>query len=194
MNQGFLGGSFDPVHLGHLSLASEAYERFSLERVLFVPGRFPPHKDPDTLTLFSHRLAMLELAIEDDPRFMVADLETDRFPCYTVDMLRRVAVGGFRPCFIIGMDSLAEMHTWKEPERIVELARVLVGVRPGYDTSGVAPDLLSRVELFRFPGVWVSSSEIRKRVSEGRSVSYLVPGRVESYIRSRGLYGTEEGH
>ena len=194
MTRGFLGGTFDPVHLGHLSLATEALERFSLERVTFVPARFPPHKDPESITLFSHRMAMLRSVVQGNERFEVADLETRDFPAYTVDMLQRIACPGFRPAFIMGMDSLVEMHTWKDPLKIVELARVLVGVRPGFDPSAVRKELLERVELFEFPGVWISSSDIRRRIASGRSIAYLVPAEVESYIRNRGLYGAEKGH
>lgn len=194
MTRGFLGGTFDPVHLGHLSLATEALERFSLERVTFVPSRFPPHKDPESITLFSHRMAMLRSVVQGNERFEVADLETRDFPAYTVDMLQRITGPGFRPAFIMGMDSLVEMHTWKDPLKIVELARVLVGVRPGFDPSAVREDLLERVELFEFPGVWISSSDIRRRIASGRSIAYLVPAEVESYIRNRGLYGAEKGN
>lgn len=194
MTQGFLGGSFDPVHLGHLSLAQEAIERYDLETVFFVPSRYPPHKNPEDLTLFPHRCEMLQLATGDNPHFQVADLEQNSFPAFTVDMLERISAPGFRPCFIMGMDSLCEMHTWKKPHRIVELARVLVGVRPGFDSSAVKKDILDKVELFDFPGVWISSSQIRQRAAAGRSISYLVPVPVESYIRSRGLYGAEKGN
>ncbi len=194
MTPGYLGGSFDPVHLGHLSLAVEALERFSLDRVIFVPARYPPHKDPEGLTPFEHRYGMLRLATAGKPFFQLADLERGCSPSYTVDMLERVSSPGCRPCFIMGMDSLCEMHTWKEPLRIVELARVLVGVRPGFDVSSVDEDILRRVELFDFPGVFISSSDIRKRIAGGHCISYLVPESVESYIRSRGLYGTEKGH
>lgn len=194
MIPGYLGGSFDPVHLGHLSLAVEAKERFSLDKVIFVPSRFPPHKDPGGLTAYNHREKMLELAVSGRSFFQVADLEGQSTPSYTVDFLQRVSALHHRPCFIVGMDSLCEMHTWKEPYRIVEIARVLVGVRPGFSSEKVDKDLLSRVELFEFPGVHISSSDVRKRVEEGRCISYLVPESVESYIRSRGLYGTEKSH
>lgn len=194
MIRGYLGGTYDPVHLGHLTLAREALERFSLEKVYFVPSRHPPHKVPGDLSPFEHRLAMLDLALEDDDAFEVADLESDEAPSYTVDMLERTAGQGTRPYFIMGMDSLEEMHTWKDPLRITELANVVVGTRPGYEPSSVGRALLERVQLFEFTGVWISSSAIRERVRCGESISYLVPGPVESYIRSRGLYGTEKGH
>jgi len=194
VKQGFIGGTFDPPHLGHLMLAQEALEQYSLEKVFFIPSRNPPHKNNRFVTDFSHRLHMLELAVEDNQRFQVADLDSRGFPSYTVDMLERVSSVDFKPCFIIGMDSLQEIHTWKQPMRVLELADVVVGTRPGTDLSSVNPDIMKKVTLFAFPGIWISSSDLRKRVLEGRSISYLVPESVESYIRSGGLYGAEKGH
>lgn len=194
MKQGFLGGTFDPPHLGHLMLAQEALEQYSLEKVYFVPSRNPPHKNNTKISDFCHRLRMLELAIQGNRSFQVADLESRDFPSYTVDMLERISSINFKPCFIIGMDSLREMHTWREPLRILELADVVVGTRPDSDSSLVDQEFLKKVSLFSFPGVWISSSDLRKRVQEGRNISYLVPESVESYIRSGGLYGTEKGY
>lgn len=194
MKQGFLGGTFDPPHLGHLMLAQEALERYSLEQVYFVPSRNPPHKNNSGITDFNHRLRMLELAIQDNPSFKVADLESRGFPSYTVDMLERISTGDFKPYFIIGMDSLQDIHMWKEPARILELAEVVVGTRPDSESSSVNPDFLKKVSLFSYPGVWISSSDLRNRVREHRSIAYLVPEAVESYIRSGGLYGAEKGH
>lgn len=194
MKQGFLGGTFDPPHLGHLILAQEALERFSLEKVNFVPSRNPPHKKTAEVSDFSHRRRMLELAVRDNDSFQVADLESREFPSYTVDLLEGISSKGIRPYFIIGMDSLREIHTWRKPLRILELADVVVGTRPDADPSSVNSDFLRRVSLFQFPGVWISSSDLRKRVLEGRSIKYLVHESVESYIRSGGLYGAEKGH
>lgn len=194
MKQGFLGGTFDPPHLGHLILAQEALERYSLEKVTFVPSRNPPHKKPAEISDFSHRLRMLELAVQDNDSFQVADLESRELLSYTVDLLERISSKGIRPCFIIGMDSLQEIHTWREPLRILELADVVVGTRPDADAFSVSSDYLKRVSFFQFPGVWISSSDLRKRVSKGRSIKYLVHESVESYIRSGGLYGAEKGH
>ncbi len=194
MRQGFFGGTFDPPHLGHLMLAQEALEQFSLDTVFFVPSRNPPHKNTAVITDYTHRLYMLEAALLDNKSFQVADIESRDFPSYTVDMLERISSNDYRPCFIIGMDSLLEIHTWKNPLRILELADVLVGTRPGADLSQVDSDIIERVTLFDFPGVWVSSSDLRKRILEGRRISYLVPEGVESYIRSGGLYGAEKGH
>lgn len=194
MKQAFLGGTFDPPHLGHLMLAQEALEQYSLEKVFFVPSRNPPHKNSYEISDFNHRLRMVELAIMGNQSFQVADLESREFPSYTVDMLENISTDNYRPCFIIGMDSLREMHTWRKPERILELADILVGTRPDSDSSSVNPDFLNKVSLFEFPGIWISSSDLRKRIKQGRSISYLVPERVENYIRSGGLYGAEKGH
>jgi len=194
VKQGFLGGTFDPPHLGHLILAQEALEHYSLEKVLFVPSRIPPHKTVSEVTEFEIRFQMLELAVENNSCFGVVDLESRDQPSYTVDMLKRISSPDSRPYFIMGMDSLKEMHMWKQPERVLELADVVAGTRPGSDPSSVDPDFLKKVRLFSFPGVWISSSDVRKRVKAGRSISYLVPERVESYIMSRGLYGAEKGH
>lgn len=194
MKQGFLGGTFDPPHLGHLILAQEALERFSLEKVNFVPSRNPPHKKTAEISDFSHRLCMLELAVRDNDSFQVADLESRESPSYTVDLLEGISSKGIRPYFIIGMDSLRDIHTWREPLRILELANVVVGTRLDADPSSVNSDFLRRVSLFQFPGVWISSSDLRKRVMSGRSIKYLVHESVESYIWSGGLYGAEKGH
>lgn len=194
MKQGFLGGTFDPPHLGHLMLAQEALERYSLERVFFVPSRNPPHKNNLLMTEFYHRLQMVELAVQSNPFFQVADLESRDFPSYTVDMLERISTKDFKPCFIIGMDSLQEIHTWKRPMRVLELADVVVGTRPDTESFPINPEILEKVSLFEFPGVWVSSSNLRERIREGRNISYLVPESVEAYIRSGGLYGAEKGH
>ncbi|MCK5131555.1 MAG: nicotinate-nucleotide adenylyltransferase [Candidatus Sabulitectum sp.] len=194
MKQGFLGGTFDPPHLGHLMLAQEALEQYSLEKVFFVPSRNPPHKNNSEITDFSHRLRMLELAIQGNRCFQIADLESRDFPSYTVDMLEQISSRDFKPCFIIGMDSLREIHTWRKPMRILELADVVAGTRPDAEPFSLDPGFLKKVTLFDFPGVWISSSDLRKRVKEGRSISYLVPESVESYIRTWRLYGAEKGH
>lgn len=196
MKTGLLGGTFDPPHLGHLILAQEALEKFSLSRICFVPSRIPPHKEATGVTDFRSRLRMVELAVQGNPVFQVADLESKDSPSYTAEMLRRVSsgTGESKPVFIMGMDSLKEIHTWKNPAEVFALAQVVAGTRPGFDHSSVSNDFLDKVEIFEFPGVWISSSELRNRIRYGRSISYLVPEGVESYIRSRGLYGAKKGH
>jgi nicotinate-nucleotide adenylyltransferase len=195
MNSGFLGGTFDPPHLGHAVLAQEALERFSLDTVFFVPSRNPPHKGMGVVSPFSVRKEMLSISISRDPRFQLLDLEPPDAPSYTVNLVKRLTdLYGGKPCLILGMDSLVEMPLWHQPELLLRLARVVVGTRPG-----VSPEILPEgshtdVTLFDFPGVCISSSDIRRRVSQGRSIRYLVTRGVRSYIREKGLYGSEQGH
>ncbi len=194
MKHGYLGGTFDPPHLGHLCLAQEALEKFSLERIFFIPSRVPPHKTMAGISSWKDRLEMLQLACETSPVFEVADIELPGKISYTVNLLSRISEKEGRPWFIMGMDSLIDFKNWREPERILEIAEVLVGTRPGFDTSPVPDNILSAVNLFEFPGVLVSSSDLRRRIRSGRSISYLVTGSVEAYIRDRGLYGSEKGY
>ncbi len=195
MTPGFLGGTFDPPHLGHLVLAQEAMERFRLDRVHFIPARHPPHKRLPRVTPFAHRLRMLEMSISGDDRFSVLDMEPVTGPSYTVNLIERLSAHSRgRPCLILGMDSLAEMHLWREPDRILREADVVVGTRPGFSTEGVSGDWLSGVRLFEFPGVCLSSTQIRERVSRGSSIRYLVTDEVRAYIREKGLYGSGQGY
>lgn len=194
MTRGFLGGTFDPPHVGHLVLAQEALEFMNLDHICFVPARKPPHKGEEALSAFSHRKEMLSLSISDDHRFSILDVEPLDEPSYTVNLVRRLSgLYGGKPCLVMGVDSLLEMGSWKEPWTILEEACVVAGTRPGFATEGIDPLYLESVRLFSFPGVWLSSSMIRARVSGGRSIRYLVGDGVRSYIREKGLYGSGKG-
>lgn len=194
MNEGFLGGTFDPPHLGHLVLAQEALELFRLDHVHFVPSRNPPHKGGGSVSPFHVRKEMLALALSGNNRFSVLDVEPADGPSFTVNLVDRLAeLFGGRPWLILGLDSLVEMPLWREPLSILGRARVVVGTRPGFSSSEVDPVYLSEVQFFGFPGVYISSSMIRHRVLEERSIRYLVTGEVSAYIREKGLYGPGKG-
>ena len=199
MKIGILGGSFNPVHLGHLILAEQIRETTGLGRVLFIPASSPPHKPGTELAAGEHRLAMVRLAIEGNPFFEASDVEVRRGGVsYTIDTileLRREHPGDdFH--FIIGADSVPELPTWYRTCELVDLCTFLIGSRPGHD---IAWDLLTRalpaatVERLRknviptIP-VGISSSAIRLRIREGRSIRYLVPRQVEEYIGRNDLY------
>ena len=185
---GILGGTFDPVHIGHLILAQEAYIRLHLEKVVFVPAAMPPHKDPKSVTPASHRLRMVELAVAGDPRFEVSDVELKRSGrSYTIDTLRYMKSlwPEARLFLLIGADNLRELPTWKEYEALFRLSRIVVAHRPGAEPGG---ELMDRVQFLPIPMVAISASEIRKRVSKGEPVRYLVPPEVERYIEEQGLY------
>lgn len=197
---GVLGGTFNPVHLGHLIIAQDAMEHFELSRVLFIPCARPAHKPVTELVSASHRLAMIEHAIEGDLHFEVSDLEIRREGVsYTIDTMRRLAVEhpGVELCFIIGSDSLPELHLWREIEALLDLCRIVTIARPGVDIAALqAMDLrlgeprqsLIRADIRSGHLVNVSSSDIRYRVAEGMRIRYLVPPGVEMYIAEHSLY------
>jgi nicotinate-nucleotide adenylyltransferase len=193
---GILGGTFDPVHLGHLAIAEDAREWLGLERVLFVPAAVPPHKPDREVTDARHRLAMVQLAIEGNPAFAVSRLELDRGGrSYTVDTLEAMRADGIvDPWFILSSEALAGLPTWRDPERILELCRLAVlprGGEPSVDPSwmdAAFPGRASRVRFLPGPLLPISGSVIRRRAAAGRSVRYLVPDAVARYIADQGLY------
>lgn len=192
---GILGGTFDPIHLGHLILASYAADDLSLDRVLFMPAQTPPHKLGDPVSPSEHRTAMIERAIEPDPRYSMSllDMSGSR-PSYTSKLLERL--NDVEPdselYFLIGADSLRDFPSWHEPERILELARLGVARRPGtvIDDSvfDALPTLRDRATVFSSPLIDISATSIRERVAAGKPISWTVPGSVEAYIRTHGLY------
>jgi nicotinate-nucleotide adenylyltransferase len=185
------GGTFDPIHLGHLVVADHVAEAAGLVQVLFVPAGRPPHKEGRPITPAADRLAMVELAIAGNPRFSVSRVELDHAggPSFTIDTVRRRKAAGERDvALILGADSLVEFGTWREPEALVTECRVLVVGRPGVDLERAPAHLVAKVTFIEAPRLDISSSEIRERVAAGRSIRYLVPESVREYILSRGLY------
>jgi len=200
MRLGLFGGSFDPVHYGHLLLAEYCREQAQLDQVLFMPAAIPPHKQEQSLSAADDRVTMLELAVGGQPAFVVSRLELDRGGVsYTVDTLRELQTADPQAelFLLLGADSLADLPNWREPAEICRLATPLVVRRRGVaelDYSVlepfVAPD---RVELFRrsqveMPVIELASREIRRRVSAGASIRYQTPRAVEKYISSNRLY------
>jgi nicotinate-nucleotide adenylyltransferase len=190
---GVIGGSFDPPHLGHLVIASEAHARLGLERVLFVPAAAPPHKDLVQRTAAGVRLEMTALAVADDIRFVESGLEIERGLVYTSATLTAVAerFPGRELVFIMGSDSLLQFDTWHDPHAILESCTLAVAPRPGDDREVAAAAArwgAERVTILDAPLVGVSSSQIRARVSEGLPIRYLVPNAVEEFIVERRLY------
>lgn len=197
---GILGGTFDPVHHGHLAIAEEAREALGLERVLLVPTATPPHKPGRPVSAVEHRLAMLELASAPNPAFSVNRIEIDRGGrSYTVDTLEALARSAAEGAsadltFILSAEALAELPTWREPRRILRLCRLAVVPREGYPVLDAGwmhaefPGLEDRVRFLPGPLIAVSGSTIRRRAAARRSVRYLVPDAVASYIADHALY------
>jgi nicotinate-nucleotide adenylyltransferase len=200
MRVGVFGGTFDPVHLGHLILAEQCREQARLDQVWFVPAAHPPNKLGDPVTPFHHRVEMLELAVAVHPGFAIDPLEKERQgPSFTVDTLGELhrRHPGHEFWLMAGSDTLLDLPNWREPARIVELAGLLVVARPGHplpEPGQVRAALRLpggadlRLRTAESPLIDVASRDLRRRVAEGRSVRYLVPRAVEAYIHEKHLY------
>ncbi len=181
---GVFGGTFDPVHVGHLAIALAALESVPLDRVLFVPARRSPLKDRDPLASEADRVAMLEAAIAGEPRFALSRVELDREGAsYTVDTLEALRAQGDL-FLILGSDALADLARWRAPDRIRELSTILVAARPG----APEPDPMHHARAFDAPRLDISSRELRARAARGMSLRYLVPDAVWEHIQRRHLY------
>jgi nicotinate-nucleotide adenylyltransferase len=179
---GVFGGSFDPVHIGHLAIANEALDELGLERVYFVPARRSPLKQDGPIAGADDRLAMLTAAIVGEPRFRVSPAELDRTaPSFTVDTLESLRGEGDL-FLILGSDAYADFERWREPARIRELATIVLAARPG------APNAPAGVRMLDSPLMDISSRELRARAARGRSLRYLVPEAVLRYIEEHRLY------
>jgi nicotinate-nucleotide adenylyltransferase len=199
---GVFGGTFDPIHFAHLAVAEEAAEVLGLERVLFVPAGRPPHKLDREITAAADRLAMVELAIAGNPRFAVEPVELERAgPSYTVDTLelfrsRRTAGGAPELTLILSSEAYLALPGWREPGRILALARLAVAPRDGYpsaDAASLEPPISGsegRITFLDGPRMRLCASELRPRAASGRSVRYLVPDAVAAYIDDHALYRT----
>ena len=196
MRIGVFGGTFDPVHLGHLVLAERAREELSLERVVWVPAGDPWRKGERLVSAPAHRIAMVRLAIEGHAAFELSTLEAERAgPSYSAETLGELAAArpGAELFFILGLDAVEDLPTWHEPQRIIELATVAAAARSGRRLSpgeldGLLPGLAARTVWFEMPRLDISATELRERTAEGRSLRYLVPEAVEAYIREHRLY------
>ncbi len=195
---GVMGGTFDPIHHGHLVAAEEARHAFELERVLFVPVGDPWQKSDQDVSPATDRLEMVGLAIADNDAFEVSRVDVDRAgPTFTIDTLRVLAplVEKERQeaelFFITGADAILEILTWKDPQEALRLATFVAVTRPGHDLAGLRKlGIEERVVMLEIPALAISSTDIRARVADGRPIRYLVPAPVEQYIRERRLYKT----
>ncbi len=198
-NIGLMGGTFDPIHLGHLVTAEEARQQFALDYVVFVPAGYPPHKDPVQVTPPQHRYLMTILAVMSNPYFLVSRLEIDQTePAFTVDTVRHFATRENDPVhlyFITGADAILDILTWKDYGELLDLCTFIAVTRPGYSLSRLRDKagsrceaVLERVHLMEIPALAISSTFIRERVALGKTIKYLTPEPVEQYIAKQGLY------
>jgi nicotinate-nucleotide adenylyltransferase len=195
MRLGLFGGTFDPIHVGHLILAEQCREACGLDRVRLVVAGSPPHK-LGSRTAVGHRLEMVRIAVAGHPAFAASDIEATRpGPHYSVETLEGIRRDHPEDelFFLIGADSLRDLPTWREPERIAQMATIVVVNRPGIEEIGetALPDFgpgSHRLLAVTIPPVGIASSDLRRRMAEGRSIRYMVPRGVEAYIGAHGLY------
>ena len=199
---GIMGGTFNPVHHGHLVTAQEALDQFGLDEVIFIPTGDPPHKIEDLLAHAEDRYLMTVIATSSNSSFFVSRIEIDRTgKSYTIDTvkeLRKIYSSGSELYFITGADAILEILTWKNTREIVTLTKFIAATRPGYDLSKIkelkttlfdSEDKADRkIFIMEIPALAISSTNIRKRIKNGRPVNYLVPEGVNNYILKHGLY------
>jgi nicotinate-nucleotide adenylyltransferase len=185
MRLGLFGGTFDPVHSAHLTVAREAAEEFQLDQVWFVPAANPPHKTEQDGASAEDRFRMVELACQGEPRFVVSRLEAGPGKSYSIDTIEAVRASGEEPFFIIGADAFADITTWHRWQDLVRFTEFIVVTRPGHDYDAPAGARVHRLDTLALP---VSSSEIRRRLAAGEIPPEL-PADVARYIVERCLYG-----
>lgn len=212
MQIGLFGGTFDPIHYGHLRSIEEIRERFALKRVWFIPTSVPPHKQEKEILPFVHRFEMVLRALKDNDVMVASDIEAKKSgTSYSIETIRH-----FRECsstsslfFILGIDAFSEITTWKDYQEAISICNFIITTRPGFNEEEFIKFLPleisgqfcynsvkkgykhpSGTHLFfeNITGLFISASEIRKLVKEGKSIKYLLPGEVEEYIREKGLY------
>jgi nicotinate-nucleotide adenylyltransferase len=191
MNIGIFGGTFNPPHLGHLIVAEHVREKLGLDRIRYIPSAIPPHKQNQDIVEAHHRLAMLEHAVQGNRQFEVSDMEIQRGGVsFTVDTLNETKK--LSPddhlFMLIGMDNLNEFQTWKNPEHILAVATVVVMTRPGFQFRNEDVELRTKITVCEVPEIAITSSAIRAKVRDRKSIRYLVPAAVELYIYRHHLY------
>jgi nicotinate-nucleotide adenylyltransferase len=193
---GIMGGTFDPIHFGHLVVAEEAYSALRLEEVFFVPTGSPPHKAKTRVSMPEDRYTMTLLATLDNPHFRLSRIEIDRGgSSHTIDTIREM-YHWYPPAsveffFITGMDAVLDILSWKEPFALSRICHIVAAGRPGYSTSALddlPPEIREAIVPLEIPLLAISSTEIRERVATGKSIRYLIPWPVEHFIHKKALY------
>jgi nicotinate-nucleotide adenylyltransferase len=194
MRVGILGGTFDPIHLGHLLLAEQALEEGKLDQVWFIPAAVPPHKPHHTITAAHHRVEMIRLAIQDQPRFVLSRIELERQgPSYTFHTVTQLLEKHDNCQFflLIGADMVKDLRNWYKMKEMLQLVQVIGLERPGVDAQGIAAEIAAQV-IWIAQGIKtnISATMIRDRITQGKSVRYLIPTLVHQYLKEHRLYGS----
>jgi len=187
------GGTFDPPHIGHLLIAQTVFESENFERLIFVPANISPAKKNGDSSPAEERSKMLEMSLTNNPNFEISDLEIKREGIsYTIDTIKEVAdklkLDKNNLFFLMGSDTLKGFHNWKNPEEIIKLCNIIVAIRPGFTPSDIPQWVLDNVRFANIPRFEVSSTNIRRRWREGKTIRYMVPKEVWEYINEKELY------
>jgi len=199
LRYGIMGGTFDPIHIGHLVVADEIREKFNLDKVIFIPTGNPPHKDSHKVTESKHRYEMVLLATSDNSYFEASSIEIDREGItYTIDTiiaLKEKYNSDIEFYFITGADAILELSTWKMVDKLLSICKFIAATRPGFDITKLEVNNKELTEKYRnniftttVPLLDISSTDIRRRVIEGRTIKYLLPKSVEDYIMENKIY------
>lgn len=191
MKIGLFGGTFDPIHIGHLIIAETVKDTLKLDKIIFIPAANPPHKLGKRITDSRHRLSMIQMAIVDHKDFQLSEIEiahkSSSYSTETVQLFLDLYPSD-ELLFLIGGDSLKELHTWHEPDRLLKMIKIVVVQRPGINLKKVSSCFLDQVIFVDAPLIGISSSNIRQNILEQRSIRYLVPDSVADYIHENKLY------
>ena len=192
MRIGILGGTFNPIHYGHLVSASEVCNKFKLDRVIFIPSALNPLKNTSNLAEAHHRFKMIKLAIADNPLFETSDIEIKRGgTSYTIDTIKAFVEKYGKDVniyFIIGTDAFLEINSWASPDALLRMCKFIVMTRPGYDVKKAKQVFKNCIEIMEITHLEISSSDIRKRIKSDSPIKYLLPEKVENYIHKHRLY------
>lgn len=187
------GGTFDPPHLGHLIIAQTIFEAQNFDQIVFIPAYLPPHKNGNDISSIDHRFNMLMIAIKENPNFVLSDIEIKRRGLsYSIDTIRDYKnqnnIKTDDLFYLIGSDALKEFHKWKNPQSIIDEAKVIVAIRPGFRPSDIPNWILEKIQFANIPRVEISSTTIRKRWAEDKTIRYMVTESVWQYINKENLY------
>jgi len=187
------GGTFDPPHLGHLILAQTIYEAEHFDQIVFVPAYKSPHKDRSAVSSVDLRKEMVKIAIQENPNFMMSEIEIDRGGVsYSIDTIidykKKTGTDSKNLFYLIGSDSLKTFHSWRNSEQILDECQIIVAIRPGFRPSDIDNKILAKVQFANIPRIEVSSTEIRRRWIEGKTIRYMVTQQVWEYINENKLY------
>lgn len=188
MRIGIFGGTFNPIHFGHLVLAEQAYDKLNLDKVIFIPSYYPPHKKCSNMVSAVHRYSMVRLAIQRNPRFEISDIEVKRKGrSYLIDTLRqlRKIYPKVRLFFISGSDVSDKISKWKSIDELLSISRFVLAKRPGYKLKKYNKN----ISVISITELDISSSMVRRKIKAGQSIRYLMPMRVYNYIKEKRLYG-----